>query len=431
MAERRSAVLTVYRGLATLALPAAWIVHKLRCRVGKDDPARGGERFGRTALVRPDGRLVWVHAASVGETNSVLPLVERLVDGGSSVLLTTVTTTSAEVAAQRLPAGAVHQFVPYDSPPVLRRFLDHWRPELALMVESEVWPATFSLLAERAIPLVVVNGRLSVRSFARWKRFGRLARALFSTVDLCLAQSRSDAERYRRLGVAAVRSPGNLKYDVEPPAADEAELARLRAALGGRRVWLAASTHPGEEDIALAAHARLRERFPDLLTVLMPRHPVRGDDIARDLAGRGLAFACRSQGGVPEAQTEVYLADTLGEMGLFLRLAEVVFLAGSFAPVGGHNPVEPAQLGVPIVTGPAVANTRAVYRDLWEAHAAVRVEAPDGLAGAVAKLLADGAERAALAERARAVAGEGTGALERTLAELEPFLHRLRTEEQG
>ncbi|NBN78977.1 3-deoxy-D-manno-octulosonic acid transferase [Microvirga tunisiensis] len=427
MADRdkvaRSLTLRSWRLLASLALPILRLIHASRLKAGKEDPARSAERFGFAAVPRPEGRLVWIHAASVGETNSILPLVERLTADGHAVLLTTVTRTSAEIAAQRLPAGAIHQFSPFDAPQLVTRFLDHWRPDLALVVESELWPSTFSLLALRGIPLVIVNGRMSARSFVGWRRAGRIARALFSCVDLCLAQSQPDAARYRQLGIAAVRSPGNLKYDAEPPSADPAALAALSSRLDGRTVWLAASTHPGEEEIALDAHEDLRARHPDLLLLLMPRHPARGDEVAAMLQARRLGHARRSAGELPGPDDSVYLVDTLGEMGVALRLARAVFLGGSFALVGGHNPVEPAQLGVPLITGPHVANARALYRDLWDGQASLRVDEPAGLAAALDGLLRDPVAAAAMAARARAVSGEGAGALKRTLDELQPFLY--------
>ncbi|MFN4010266.1 MAG: 3-deoxy-D-manno-octulosonic acid transferase [Pannonibacter sp.] len=419
----RSLTLRCWRLLAGLSLPLLRMVHASRLKAGKEDPARQGERFGEASLPRPDGRLVWVHAASVGETNSILPLVERLVADGLTVLLTTVTRTSAEVAAQRLPAGALHQFAPFDAPQLVGRFLDHWRPDLALVVESELWPSTFSLLVLRGVPLVIVNGRMSARSFSGWRKAGRAARALFSCVDLCLAQSNADAARYRRLGIGQVLSPGNLKYDAEPPAADPAALAALAANLVGRPAWLAASTHPGEDEIALKAHAELQVHYPDLLLLLMPRHPARGEEVAGLLASRSECFARRSTGELPQPDQTVYLMDTLGEMGLALRLAHVVFLGGSFVQVGGHNPVEPAQLAVPLVTGPHVANARAIYRDLWENKASIRVGEPERLAEAVGTLLADPETARTMAERARAVAGEGAGALRRTLDALAPLLY--------
>ncbi|KND20004.1 3-deoxy-D-manno-octulosonic acid transferase [Pannonibacter phragmitetus] len=428
MADARAAAaasfpLRAYGAVAGLALPVLKLLHASRVRAGKEDPARRGERFGMASLPRPQGRLVWLHAASVGETNSVLPLIERLTGEGASVLLTTVTRTSAEIAAQRLPQGAFHQYAPFDAPQLVRRFLAHWQPDLALVVESEIWPGTFARLARTGIPLAIINGRMSARSGAKWEKSRAFGRAVFGCVSLCLAQSEADAARYRKLGVADVRSPGNLKFDAAPPLADPAAVAALSAQMAGRPLWLAASTHPGEDEIVLAAHKHLAERFPGLLTLLMPRHPVRGGDIAALAAGAGFKAAQRSCGAFPAADLDVYIADTLGEMGLFLRLAPAVFLGGSFAPVGGHNPVEPAQLGVPLVTGPLVANARAVYRDLWDAQAAVRVDDPAELGPAIARLLADEPGRKAMAARAFAVAEAGAGALDRTLEHLRPLLY--------
>lgn len=425
------AALFVYRQAGRLLTPALAVMLALRTRAGKEDPNRRDERLGRAPLARPDGPLVWVHAASVGETISVLALVDRLIAGGDTVLLTTGTVTSAGIAAERLPAGALHQYVPLDVLPYVRRFLDHWRPRLAIFVESEIWPTTLGELARRAVPQVLVNARISGRSAGRWSRVGGLARAIFGRLTLALAQSVADGERLAALGAAHVVVTGNLKFDGLPLTADEAELARLRAAIGDRPSWLAASTHAGEEAIAGEVHRALHSRLPELLTVIAPRHPTRGDELRAHFAERGLAVASRSRGETPTAATDVYLADTIGEMGLIYRLAPLAFIGGSLIERGGQNPIEPARLGRVVLHGPSSYNFADTYREL-DADGATR-EVSDGaeLAAAVAELLGDSTARERMIERADRVVARSTGAVDRTMAALAPFLEAPPRDAQG
>lgn len=422
MSDVAALVLAAYRGAGWLARPALHLLLALRTRAGKEDPARRDERHGRAALARPSGALVWVHAASVGETLAVLPLIERIAAGGVAVLLTTGTVTSAAIAATRLPAGALHQFVPLDIAPWVGRFLDHWRPSLAICVESEIWPATILELDRRAIPQVLVNGRISERSARRWALLDGVPRALFGRLALVLAQTAADGDRLRGLGAGAVVVTGNLKFDGEPLAADAAELARLQNAVAGRPAWVAASTHPGEEEIAAAAHRALAATVPGLVTVLAPRHPLRGDEIRALLERAGLSVASRSRAETPGAATDVYLADTIGEMGLIYRLAPIAFLGGSLVPHGGQNPIEPARLGTAILHGPHTHNFRDVYRQLDADGGAHAVADIDGLVAALAAALGDPRVNAASVARARGFVDRSTGALERTLAALAPWV---------
>lgn len=430
-ATRRGLILSAYLLTGYLALPLLAGLYRWRVRRGKEDEARRGERFGVASRPRPEGDLVWVHAASVGETNAVLPLVETMAARGLAVLLTTGTVTSAQVAAQRLPAGAVHQYVPFDVAPVLDRFLGHWRPSLAIMVESEIWPAMLALLSERAIPVVVVNGRMSEGSFRGWRRLGASAGAVFGAVGLCLAQSERDGRFFAGLGVRDVRVPGNLKFDVEPLAADEAELARLRAAIGARPVWIAASTHEGEEAACARIHARLRRDHPDLLLVCAPRHPERGPAVAEVFAEAGLDVALRSRGEPIRPGTQVYVADTIGELGLFYRLAGVAFVGGSLVERGGQNPIEPAQLGCAVVSGPSIRNFSKIYKALGECGGAMVAADEDAAGEAIARLLADAAARRQAVAAAGAVVAAGSGALARVCAALEPLLAGLANTAAG
>lgn len=402
--------------------PLAAPMLRWRARRGKEDPARSGERFGIAGADRPDGRPVWVHAASVGETNAVLPLIDRLRGLGFEVLLTTGTVTSAAIAARRLPDGVVHQYVPLDLPGPVAAFLDYWSPRLALFVESEIWPGILRGLVKRTIPFVLVNARISGRSYRRWRRSGPIGRAIMRRIGLCIAQSSLDARRFANLGIANVEIAGNLKFDVPAPDFDADALTRLREEIGERPVLVAASTHEGEEAAIVEVHRRLRDANPGLLTIIVPRHPDRGDAIAEMVSAAGLVPFRRSAGQAIGADTQVFIADSLGEMGLWLRLGAVVFLGASLVPLGGHNPIEPAKSGVPMVHGPHVANFADIFATLADARASICVRNADELAEAVARLLADQGERDRLAREARACVERQSGALERTMTALAPYL---------
>jgi 3-deoxy-D-manno-octulosonic-acid transferase len=417
----------LYRALTVAGGPAIALYLAWRRARGKEDAARFAERLGEGQGGRPHGPLVWLHAASVGEAISALPLIERLLarDAALSLLMTTGTVSSARLAAERLPPRAFHRYVPIDRPQPVRRFLDHWRPDLALWLESELWPNLVLETHGRGVPMILVNGRMSDRSFAGWRRWPGLIRPLLRSFALLLAQGEGDAQRFRALGAKSVAVTGTLKYDAAALPADEAELARLRAALGGRPVWLAASTHEGEEEIAAAAHRALAARFPRLLTIVVPRHPPRGAAIAALLAKQGFAAARRSAGETIGPETEIYLADSMGELGLFYRLAPVVFMGGSLVPHGGQNLLEPARLGCAILHGPHMGNFAEIAEALAAAGAAKRVADMVSLAAALAELLADERLRATRGEAARKVAEAGRGVLDCVMAALDPWLARL------
>lgn len=411
----------VWRVVGRLARPLLWGLLAVRTARGKEDRGRRGERFGKPSRPRPAGPLIWVHAASVGEFSAVLPLVEAMVGRGIAALVTTGTITSARIAADRLPAGAVHQFVPLDVAPYVSRFLDAWRPAAALFVESEVWPVALGETARRGIPRIVVNARLSARSYRRWRKLPATAHAMFGAVDLVLAQSEDDGERFAGLGATTVEVTGNLKVDGPPPPADADELAALTALVGTRPRWVAASTHRGEDEIVAAAHRLIAASRPDTLTILVPRHPERGARIVEMVTAAGLGVALRSRGEPIRPDTAVYVADTIGELGLFYRLAPVAFVGGSLVERGGQNPIEPARLGAAVLAGPNVANFAALYGDLADAGALATVTDADSLAAAVGALLDDPAAAEAAARNAAAVADRHAGALARTLSRLSPL----------
>jgi 3-deoxy-D-manno-octulosonic-acid transferase len=404
-----SLVLAAWRVGATLLAPLLpWHLAR-RARQGKEIAARLPERRGEAAA-RPPGRLFWLHAASVGETASVLPVIEAMAarDPALRLLVTTGTVTSATLLAQRLPPAlaprVLHRFVPLDVPAWVERFLDGWRPDAGAFVESELWPNLLGAAARRGIPMALVNARMSARSAARWQRLPALARMVTGAFRLVIARSEEDAARLGALGVPAVACWGDLKTAAPPLPADPAALAALRAAIGGRPVFLAASTHPGEEAMALAAHRAVARAQPDLLTILAPRHPERGAAIAAEAAAAGLAVARRSEGAAPADTTAVYVADTLGELGLFYRVARVALVGGSLVPHGGQNPLEPARLGCPILLGPHTQNFAEAVRRLLEAGGVVPVPGPAALAPAIRDVLSDPGRGRALADAAAAVA---------------------------
>jgi 3-deoxy-D-manno-octulosonic-acid transferase len=420
------AALRAYRLLSAAATPLAPLLLSQRLKRGKEHRARLAERRGEARIARPRGPLVWLHGASVGEIAAVLPLVERIAARGLNVLVTSGTVTSGGLAEQRLPRGVIHQFVPLDVPRYVRRFLDHWRPDLALFVESDLWPNIIIETAALRTPMIVVNGRLSEASFRRWRRLPTMIVALLGRLDLCLAGSPADASRFTELGAPRVLTSGNLKFDVPSLPADRDKLADLRAAIGERPVIAAASTHAGEESAVIEAHRRLRGQFPGLLTLIAPRHPERGRGVVELAETAGLRAAQRSRGERPSRGTEIYVADTVGELGLIYRLAPVVFIGGSLVRHGGQNPIEAAKLGAAILHGPHVWNFAEVYAALDAAHGAEPVADPGRLAGAMAAWLNDPAARAQSAEAARATVEALGGALERTLQSLEPYLMQLQ-----
>lgn len=426
MTTRLPLIVHAYRTAIAILEPVFFGLLHWRERQGLEERTRLGERRGWPSRARPGGHLVWVHGASIGETLSLLPVVERLTQRGVFVLVTSGTRTSAALVGRRLPPGAFHQFVPLDVPRYIRRFLDHWRPDLALVAESEIWPNTIVELDRRRVPLIMVNGRMSDRSFERWQKFPKVIGSLLSRFALCLTQSAADAERLARLGAPRVAVAGNLKFDAPPPPADPHLAAQLSGLIAGRPVWLAASTHPGEEESIVAVHRMLDQRHPHLLTIIAPRHPARGPEVAAIAQRAGLRPARRADGQHPDRATDVYVADTVGEMGLFYRLAPVVLMGGSLVTHGGQNPIEPAKLGGAILHGPHVHNFTEIYAALDEAHGALAVRDDQVLARALTELLADPALAREMARTAAETVQSLGGAVDRTLQSIEPFIVQVK-----
>lgn len=384
------------------AAPLLRVMLRRRAASGKEVAARLGERFGIEAAPRPSGRLLWLHAASVGEALSALPVLEAL-PAGIFTLFTTGTVTSARLLAQRLPAAGLdarvmHRFVPLDVPRWVARFLDHWRPDLAVFVESEIWPNTLAACRTRNIPTVLLNARMSVRSAARWCHVPAFAAELISSFAWIAAQSDADARRLVSLGGRHVEAPGNLKFAASDLPADEAELARLRHVVGDRPRWLAASTHPSDEEAVAEVHDKLAAAHPGLLTAIVPRHPERGAAIAAMLGGAPRRALGQDPG------EGIWIADTLGEVGLLYRLFPTVFMGKSFGGGGGQNPLEPARLGCAVATGPATDNFADAVAALRAAGGLAVVADPAELAIWVDAMLRDPAARMAIGVAAQAVA---------------------------
>ena len=411
--------LLAWRGVSAMIAPFAPLLLSQRAARGKEDRARLSERLGVAGLARPEGRLIWVHGASVGESLAALPLIEKLL-ANATVLVTSGTVTSARMMAERLPQGALHQFVPLDTPRAAARFLDFWKPEAALFVESDLWPNLILAASARGIKLALVNARISARSAANWRYAPRTAKALLGAFDAVLAQDDEIAARLRGLGANNVVVAGSLKADAPPLGCDAQALAVLKTAIGARPVLLAAQTHPGEDETVLPAHDLLRARFPDLLTIIVPRHAERGPDIEMLCGTR--AVKRRAAGGGLSSQTQIYIADTMGELGLFYRLAPFCFIGGTLVPMGGHNPLEPAALGCALLAGPHRASATTAYEAILAAQGFGGVHSSSEIAREAARLISDpqGAKSAGLA--ASRGAASLSGAVAKTIAALQALL---------
>lgn len=426
MSERWArAMLATYRWAGAAVYPLIGGYVAWRASKGKEDRARRRERYGQTNRARPEGPLIWMHAASVGETVAVIGLIEHILGYGINIVLTTGTVTSAKVAEERLGDRVIHQYVPLDLKPAISRFLNHWKPDLAIMAESEIWPMTILELGVRRVPQVLVNGRLSDRSFAGWRKHPFLAEALFENLAHVVAQSEGDGERFRILGARPVTVSGNLKVDTSPPPVDPDALAQLKGEIGARKTWAAISTHPGEEAIAVEVHRMLRRRHPDILTIIVPRHPERATALEAEFTAAGLQVARRGRKDPIRPETDILLGDTIGEMGLYLRLTEIAFVGRSLAIEGGQNPIEPAMLGTAVLAGKNVQNFRETYRRLIDRGGARLVRDRDMLAGAVNFLFNNEPARKGMMKAGLRAVEEMSGALAHTLTALEPYIQPL------
>ncbi|WP_290651344.1 3-deoxy-D-manno-octulosonic acid transferase [Aquisalimonas sp.] len=411
-----------YRGLTYGLSPGLRLLLHWRARKGREDRLRLAERRGLASRERPPGAVLWMHAVSVGEALSALPLLERIRrDHAHHILFTTSTVAAARVVCPYLPARCIHQFLPMDHGPWTQRFLDHWRPNQVVWVESDFWPGLMRQVRQRGIPAALVNARISERSARRWKRCPWPLNRVLAGFRPCLAASEEQAHRLRALGAPQAQYVGNLKAAQSPPLANDNGAIALRQAFGERPRWVAASTHPGEEGLILAAHHRIRQAIPDLLTILVPRHPWRADELAARASRAGVRVVRRSQGALPQANHQLYLVDTLGELGVLYREAPVAFLGGSLVQHGGHNPFEAIQLNCAVVHGPEISNFEEVYRTLQRRQAAQEVGDGHELAQTLSHLLEFPALAAEMAARAQSLVGEGSEVIEAVYQAIQPL----------
>ncbi len=416
-------------GMDALAPIAPYFLNR-RKRRGKEDPKRLRERLGFAGLQRPDGPLLWIHAASIGEAVAMLPLIDALkARYDAALLITTGTVTSARIMRDRLPEGVLHQFVPLDMPVAINRFLDHWKPDAMLFAESEIWPATVRTLDARGIPFAIVNGRMSAKSTRGWLRAPKVAKALIGRFAVIGAQSSYDGQHFRTLGAENVVTTGNLKFEVAPPPLDGESLGHLRTAIGRRPVWAALSLHPGEDETVLNAHQAIREADPNCLLLMVPRHPERAPRMAEKAHALGLKTVLRTKMSVPDSGTDAFIFDTLGEIGTVTALAPVALMGGTLIEHGGQNPIEPIRTGTVVLHGPSTSNFREVFDALAAVDGVVPVTTAKELSEAVSALLQDEDRRASVSAKAQAVIEGMRGASARTLEALQPVFARTRLRE--
>ena len=409
-----------WRWLGIAVTPLAPLLLRERAARGKEDRARMGERLGVANVARPQGRLVWIHGASVGESLAALPLIEKLLAQDLRVLVTSGTVTSAAMMQARLPPGAIHQYVPLDTPRATARFLDYWRPAAGLFVESDLWPNLLLETQRRGVKLALINARISERSATGWRRAPRMAHTLLGAFDTILAQDENFAARFRTLGARDVIVAGSLKADAPPLSCDETDLAAMRAMIANRPLLLAAQTHPGEDETLLPAHDQLRTKFPDLLTIIVPRHVERGPDIAMLCGARISARRAAGESILPS--TAIYIADTMNELGLFYRLSSFCVLGGTLVPMHGHNPLEPAILNCAVLAGPSRANSAQAFEAVLGAQGFGDIRTSNDIAREADRLLSDPqAARAAGAAAARGAASL-SGAVEKTIGAVKNLL---------
>lgn len=413
---------TLYKGVTSALSPFLKYCYLKRSpHWRQEDPLRLAERWGETTHPKAEGDLVWFHAASVGEVVSLIPILKKFHHEFREmrVLVTTGTVTSAKVIAPHLPSSYIHQYIPLDVPQWVEHFLEHWNPKVAIFVEAELWPNLLFSCKERHIPVLLLNAHLSDKSYQRWRKVPTFVKQVLECVDEVMAQSSVISERLKMLGAKKVSIAGNLKFAVDPLAYNEDALQKLMKEVAGRPLWVAASTHPGEEEQIALAHQKIKEKIKDVLTILVPRHPHRGQEISTLLNKHGLTVAQRTKSGPIEEKTDIYLADTIGELGLFYKLSEISFVGGSLVPIGGHNPIEPAKLGCALIWGPHTLNQREICSILNPA--ALSIKNTSELAETVIDLLQNPKYRQAHIDKAQEILKSQSNVLEDIFTLLRPF----------
>jgi len=403
---------------------------KARLKKGKEDALRLDERRGIASLERPDGTLIWIHAASVGEAQSALILIERILKTYPAlhILITTGTKTSATRIEKQLPERCMHQYYPLDHPAWVSRFLNHWKPNCVLWLESELWPNMLLTINQHYIPAVLVNARLSPQSARRWRLLkGSIARIL-SAFSLILTQDISGKTAFESLGARSVIHTGNLKYSARALPHEPTDLHALEASIGTRPVIAYASTHAGEEEMAARIHTQLETQYPNLLSIIIPRHPERGDDIHRALSQQNVLLRGDDKE-LPDENTRFYIANTLGELGLFYRLSDIVYVGRSLSDDGGggHNPLEAAMLDCAVLAGRNIQNLHDIYNSMLSRNACIIVENAKDLSAELQRFLGDNDTRNDYAARAKDFAEAQSHVIDTVMEHLAPLLNDLKS----
>lgn len=422
-------MLVLYKFITALSAPVLGGLLSSRVKKAKEDPKRINERRGITNITRPSGTLIWLHAASVGEAQSALILIKKLseIKTGLNFLVTSGTLTSATLMANRLPANAIHQFYPLDHPKWVEQFLTHWKPDLALWMESELWPNMLGAVKAHNIPAILINARLSEKSFSRWKILKSIASKILSTFTLILTQTTEDEMRYKELGAREVITTDNLKHSATPLPYNKDDLVNLKNALQERPLWLYASSHSGEEEMSCRLHAELKEKYPSLLTILVPRHPERREEIKNKCALMGLNVLLRGDHkNLPTAQTDIYIADTLGELGLFYTLVDIAMIGRSFSHDGGggHNPIEAAQLDCAVITGVNVQYQKQLFNEMFAANAAQQAHDETELYTILNTLLSNEFEKQKWISAAKNYAASKENIADKVITHIMPYLKK-------
>lgn len=417
----------IYKTLTSLSEPLFKRHIDKRLAKGKEDAKRLNERFGQPHKARPEGKLIWLHAASVGESIALLALINKISDkySDTNLMLTTGTVTSANIIKDRLPKNAFHQYIPADVPKWTENFLEHWHPDMIIWSESDFWPNILAGANKREIPAVLLNAIISKEAFNKWNMFAKgLIKDILDTFDMCLVQDSDEAERFNKLGAKNVKNSGNLKYAAKILPYKEEDLKPLKKAINGRPCILWASTHDTEETIACEIHANLTKEFPELLTIILPRHPDRKEDILKDIYKTELTVSCRSEGKLPRKDDAIYLADTFGETGLFYKLKPLFVNGGTFESTGGHNIIEPSLFGCPIFYGPNMSTCLSIHKEFTEHNASVQASSKEHMQEILLEALKNPKEANLRGERAKNLAQKKTQVLEKVMSDIYPFINK-------
>ena len=414
-------LLWLYGLLCYLLTPFLKVWIYIRLLIKKEDPARFRERFARTRLKRPEGTLFWFHGASNGECLSFLSLIRRYQEQypQAHFLITSQTLTSSELVKAKLPKHSMHQFIPLDHPIFVKRFLDHWQPDVVFWTESELWPTMIHKVSEKS-PLILLNGRISDHTYRLWKKVPKFSKSLLEKFSLIFCQSNNAAEKFKKLGALHALYVGNLKFSGKPLGANPEKVKELKADLKDRPVWTASCTHPGEEEIIVQAHKLIKKSIKNIVTIIVPRHPHRSDKLRQLWERQNLKVAQRSKHETLKTNTDILLFDVTGELGLIYRACPITLIAGSLVDgIGGHNPLEAANLRSALCVGPYTKNNQEIYEAFQKENAVKIVKNAKTIATTVLDLIHNSKERESMIKRSFNFAKKQQNVLETIILEVE------------